>query len=120
MSLNGAAGMQTVAAEAGATVVPITAASVAGAYFGESERRLREAFAEAHRSASATRPVVLFLDEVDTLCPKRGDASGHSTRVVAQLLALLDTQSACSPHVRHVHVSMLCLNRRRIAQLRSC
>ena len=98
--------MQTVAAEAGARVLPVTAASVTGAFFGESERRLREAFAQAHASASADAPAVLFLDEVDTLCPKRAHASGHSARVVAQLLALLDSHAAHSRHVRCVQLEM--------------
>lgn len=92
--------VQTVAAEAGAQLLPVTAASVTGAYFGESERRLRDAFADAQARATARQPAVVFLDEVDTLCPQRAHASGHSARVVAQLLALLDTGAARSQHVR--------------------
>ncbi|PIA59149.1 hypothetical protein AQUCO_00400187v1 [Aquilegia coerulea] len=41
------------------------------AHVGESERILREAFAEAASNASADRPSVIFIDEIDALCPRR-------------------------------------------------
>jgi AAA+ superfamily predicted ATPase len=50
--------------EFGAVVHPVSAASVFGAYLGESERRLREAFEAAARDAAAGKLAVLFLDEV--------------------------------------------------------
>lgn len=82
------------AAECGAAVFEVTAASIVGAYVGESERRLREAF-EAARAAArvAGAPCIVFLDEVDALCPARGSAGGHEARIVAQLLTLLDGAS---------------------------
>lgn len=79
--------------EFGATVLHATAGSVFGAYVGESERRLREAFEHAVKLAAAGQLVVVFLDEVDALCPRRGSGGGggaHEARVVAQLLTLLD------------------------------
>ncbi|GLC33083.1 hypothetical protein PLESTB_000372400 [Pleodorina starrii] len=82
--------VQAVAAEAGARLHVVTAARVTGAYTGESERRLREAFAEAQADADAGRVAVVFLDEVDALCPRRDGGRAHDSRVVAQLLTLLD------------------------------
>ncbi|GAB4813702.1 hypothetical protein N2152v2_000748 [Parachlorella kessleri] len=103
------AAVHAVAREVGAPVHVVTAATLFGAYTGESERRLREAFAAAEKDAAAAgaaagkvgggRPVVLFLDEVDAICPRRGGGGGgstgqHETRVVGQLLTLLDGAGA--------------------------
>eukprot|EP00198_Chlamydomonas_reinhardtii_P002273 XP_001691609.1 cdc48-like protein [Chlamydomonas reinhardtii] len=82
--------VQAVAAEAGAVLHVVTAARVTGAYTGESERRLREVFAAAQADADAGRVAVVFLDEVDALCPRRDGGRSHDSRVVAQLLTLLD------------------------------
>ena len=95
--------VQAVAAEFGAAVHTVTAGSVFGAYTGESERRLREAFEQAatpsHEGSAAAdadphgpppAPTVLFLDELDALCPRRDSRRPHESRVVAQLLTLLD------------------------------
>ncbi|GIL63369.1 hypothetical protein Vafri_17437 [Volvox africanus] len=56
--------VQAVAAEAGASLHVVTAARVTGAYTGESERRLREAFARAQEDVEAGQVAVVFLDEV--------------------------------------------------------
>ena len=92
---------QTVAEEAGASMFAITAASITGAYLGESERRMRKVFERAQEAALAQQvPAIVFLDEADTLCAKRGAALGHGDRVVTQLLALLD-----APEERQVRCS---------------
>lgn len=52
-----------------------------------------EAAMEQARSPG-TRPIVLFLDELDALCPQRDPSRPHEARVVAQLLTLLDAISA--------------------------
>ncbi|KAI7845553.1 hypothetical protein COHA_000844 [Chlorella ohadii] len=57
------AAVHAVARECGAVLHLITASSVVGAFTGESERRLRDAFAAATRDARSGRPVVIFLDE---------------------------------------------------------
>jgi SpoVK/Ycf46/Vps4 family AAA+-type ATPase len=62
---------------------------VAAPFFGESEAKLRELFLEA-RSAAEAGPCVLFLDELDALCPKREGGSSQESRLVAQLLTLMD------------------------------
>ncbi len=96
--------MQAVASEFCATLHTVTASSVFGAYTGESERRLREAFEKAaepgegagqySRESSPPPPAVLFLDELDALCPRRDAKRPHESRVVAQLLTLLDGASS--------------------------
>ncbi|CAM9229357.1 unnamed protein product [Hapterophycus canaliculatus] len=64
-------------------------------YVGESERNVREVFAQARLAA----PCVLFFDELDSLAPARGrggDSGGVMDRVVAQLLAELDGAASAS------------------------
>ena len=56
-------------------------------YYGQSEERLREKFEEASKNA----PSVLFIDELDSIAPKREEVTGEvERRVVAQLLTLMD------------------------------
>jgi transitional endoplasmic reticulum ATPase len=56
-------------------------------FYGESERRLRDLFAEATKAA----PSVVFLDELDALAPARERVSGDlEVRIVSQLLTLMD------------------------------
>lgn len=47
--------------------------SVHRAHAGESERFLREAFSEAHSHAASGKPSVVFIDEIDSICPRRND-----------------------------------------------
>src|SRR5438876_9421180 len=59
-------------------------------YYGQSEERLREKFEEALKNA----PSVLFIDELDSIAPKREEVTGEvERRVVAQLLTLMDDLS---------------------------
>jgi SpoVK/Ycf46/Vps4 family AAA+-type ATPase len=84
-----------VASEFNAIVHLVTAGSIIGAFVGESERKLREIFATAARDAEESgAPVVLFLDDVDSLCPRRGPGQQHEARLVGQLLTLLDGASS--------------------------
>jgi SpoVK/Ycf46/Vps4 family AAA+-type ATPase len=85
--------VQAIAAEASARIISITAATIVGAYLGESERRLREAFEGAQAASRRGERCFIFLDEVDALCPHRGSVNGHEGRIVAQLLTLLDGAS---------------------------
>eukprot|EP00887_Chlorella_sp_A99_P001650 scaffold8.g1650.t1 len=84
------AAVRAVAAECGVPLLEVTAASVFGAYTGESERRLREMFEEAAARAAERGVAVVLLDEVDVLCPRRTTQRQHEARVVGQLLTLLD------------------------------
>jgi transitional endoplasmic reticulum ATPase len=56
-------------------------------FYGESEERLREVFKEAEENA----PSIIFIDEIDSIAPKREEVSGDvEKRVVSQLLTLMD------------------------------
>jgi transitional endoplasmic reticulum ATPase len=58
-----------------------------GKYYGESEQRLRDIFEEAEEKS----PSIIFIDEIDSIAPKREDVYGEvERRVVAQLLSLMD------------------------------
>ena len=58
-----------------------------GSGYGESEKRLREVFEEAAKNA----PAIVFIDEIDSIAPKRDRVAGEAEkRLVAQLLTLMD------------------------------
>ncbi|MFQ6072876.1 MAG: AAA family ATPase, partial [Methanosarcinales archaeon] len=78
---------KAVANESGANFFSIAGPEIMSKYYGESEQRLREIFEEAKKAA----PSIIFIDELDSIAPKREDVTGEvERRVVAQLLAMLD------------------------------
>jgi len=78
---------RAVANESSAKFFAIAGPEIMGSAYGESERRLREIFEQAAQSA----PSIIFIDEIDSIAPKRGQVSGEAEkRLVAQLLTLLD------------------------------
>ncbi|OGS46735.1 MAG: ATPase [Euryarchaeota archaeon RBG_16_67_27] len=78
---------KAVATEAGANFYSIQGPEIMSKYYGQSEERLRERFEEAQKNA----PSVLFIDELDSIAPKREEVTGEvERRVVAQLLTLMD------------------------------
>ncbi len=78
---------KAVATETNAHFTAINGPEVISKYYGESEKQLREIFDEAANNA----PAIVFLDEIDSICPKREDVSGEvERRVVAQMLTLMD------------------------------
>src|SRR3989441_12388841 len=78
---------KAVANEAGANFYSIQGPEIMSKYYGQSEERLREKFEEAQKNA----PSVLFIDEVDSIAPKREEVTGEvERRVVAQLRTLVD------------------------------
>ena len=78
---------QAVANESDAEFFTINGPEIMGSAYGESEKRLREVFEEAERSA----PAIVFIDEIDSIAPKRQNVSGEAEkRLVAQLLTLMD------------------------------
>jgi transitional endoplasmic reticulum ATPase len=78
---------RAVANEIDAYFTDISGPEIMSKYYGESEEQLREVFEEAEENA----PAVVFIDEIDSIAPKRGDTSGDvERRVVAQLLSLMD------------------------------
>jgi len=78
---------RAVANEIDAYFTDISGPEIMSKYYGESEEQLREIFDEATENA----PAVVFIDEIDSIAPKRGETSGDvERRVVAQLLSLMD------------------------------
>ena len=78
---------KAVASETNAHFTSINGPEIISKYYGESEKQLREIFDEA----AAKTPAIIFIDELDSIAPKREDVSGEvERRVVAQLLTLLD------------------------------
>uniref|UniRef100_A0A8C6IUF3 ATPase family gene 2 protein homolog A n=1 Tax=Melopsittacus undulatus TaxID=13146 RepID=A0A8C6IUF3_MELUD len=78
---------KAIANEVGAHVTVINGPEIISKFYGESESRLRQVFAEA----SLCQPSIIFIDELDALCPKReGAQSEVEKRVVASLLTLMD------------------------------
>ena len=78
---------RAVANESEARFFIINGPEIMGSAYGESEKRLRDVFEEAAKSA----PSIIFIDEIDSIAPKRGQVSGEAEkRLVAQLLTLMD------------------------------
>jgi transitional endoplasmic reticulum ATPase len=78
---------KAVASESGAHFISIAGPEVISKYYGESEQRLREVFEEARENA----PSIIFIDELDSIAPRRDEVTGEvERRVVAQLLTMMD------------------------------
>jgi len=78
---------QAVANESDAEFFIINGPEIMGSGYGESEKRLREVFEEATRAS----PAIVFIDEIDSIAPKRTQVPGEAEkRLVAQLLTLMD------------------------------
>lgn len=78
---------QAVANESDAEFFTINGPEIMGSGYGESEKRLREVFEAATKAA----PAIVFIDEIDSIAPKRDRVSGEAEkRLVAQLLTLMD------------------------------
>ena len=81
--------VRAVAQETDAYFINISGPEIMGKFYGESEARVRNIFAEAQAHA----PSIIFIDEIDAIAPKREDMGGEKQvekRVVAQLLSLMD------------------------------
>ncbi|NYT11632.1 MAG: CDC48 family AAA ATPase [Methanomassiliicoccales archaeon] len=78
---------KAVASETNANFTSISGPEIMSKFYGESEERLRELF----KSAEENAPSIIFIDEIDSIAPKRDEVTGEmERRVVAQLLALMD------------------------------
>ena len=78
---------KAVANETNANFYSISGPEIMSKFYGESEERLRDIFKEAEENA----PSIIFIDEIDSIAPKREEVSGDvEKRVVSQLLTLMD------------------------------
>ncbi len=84
---------QAVANESDAEFFTINGPEIMGSGYGESEKALREVFENATKSS----PAIIFIDEIDSIAPKRDKVPGEAEkRLVAQLLTLMDGLEARS------------------------
>ena len=78
---------KAVAGETNAHFISISGPEIMGKHYGESEERIREIFTQAEENA----PSIVFIDEIDSIAPKRDEVSGElEKRIVSQLLTLMD------------------------------
>src|SRR5881296_184130 len=82
---------KAVASETNANFHSISGPEIMSKFYGQSEENLRDMFKQAEENA----PAIIFIDEIDSIAPKRDEVTGEvERRVVAQLLALMDGLSA--------------------------
>jgi transitional endoplasmic reticulum ATPase len=78
---------RAVAHETDANFITISGPEIMSKFYGQSEENLRKIFKEAKENA----PSIIFIDELDSIAPKRAEVTGEvERRVVAQLLSLMD------------------------------
>jgi len=78
---------KAVANESQAHFISISGPEIMSKFYGESEARLREIFKEAREKS----PSIIFIDEIDSIAPKREEVTGEvERRVVSQMLSLMD------------------------------
>ena len=78
---------KAVANETDSAFFSIAGPEIMSKYYGESEKHLRDVFEQAEKNA----PSVIFIDEIDSIAPKRGEGTDQTEkRIVAQLLTLMD------------------------------
>jgi transitional endoplasmic reticulum ATPase len=82
---------KAVANETNASFYTIGGPEIMSKYYGESEEKLRNVFDQAEKNA----PSIIFIDEIDSIAPKREEVTGEvERRIVAQLLSLMDGMSS--------------------------
>ena len=78
---------KAVAGETNANFVSLSGPEIMGKFYGESEERIREIFTQAEENS----PSIIFIDEIDSIAPKRDEVLGEvEKRIVSQLLTLMD------------------------------
>ena len=78
---------KAVASESNSHFISISGPEIMSKFYGESEARIREIFKEAKEKS----PSIIFIDEIDSIAPKREEVTGEvERRVVSQLLSVMD------------------------------
>ena len=78
---------KAVASETEANFILLNGPEVMSKFYGESEKKIRDIFEEAEKTA----PAIIFIDEIDAIAPKREEVSGEvERRVVSQILTMMD------------------------------
>ncbi|KAJ1271739.1 hypothetical protein BS78_06G149300 [Paspalum vaginatum] len=96
--------VRAVVRECNAHLTMINPYSVHKAHVGEGEKFLREAFSEVYSQASRGKPAVVFIDELDAICPRRNNKREQESRIVGQLLTLMDGNMKSSKTLPHIVV----------------
>ncbi|WZZ87708.1 hypothetical protein YC2023_116287 [Brassica napus] len=97
--------VRAVVQECDAHLTVLSPHSVHRAHAGESEKVLREAFAEASSHAGSDKPSVIFIDEIDVLCSRRSSRGEQGVRIASQLFTLMDSNKPSSSPPRVVVVA---------------
>jgi transitional endoplasmic reticulum ATPase len=78
---------KAVASESDANFVLLNGPEIMSKFYGESEKKIRDVFEDAEKNA----PSIIFIDEIDSIAPKREDVNGEvERRVVSQILTMMD------------------------------
>ena len=78
---------KAVAGETNAHFISLSGPEIMGKHYGESEEKIREIFTQSEENS----PSIIFIDEIDSIAPKRDEVSGElEKRIVSQLLTLMD------------------------------
>ncbi|KAL6650976.1 hypothetical protein ACP70R_009901 [Stipagrostis hirtigluma subsp. patula] len=96
--------VRAIVQECNAHLTMINPYSVHKAHVGEGEKFLREAFSEAYSHASQGKPAVIFIDELDAICPRRNNRREQESRIVGQLLTLMDGNKKSPKMLPHIVV----------------
>ncbi|CAH1417050.1 unnamed protein product [Lactuca virosa] len=91
--------------ECDAHLIVLSPHSVHRAHAGESEKILRDAFAEASSHIKLRKPSVIFIDEIDAICPRRDSRRQQDIRISSQLIMLMDSSATSSSGTKVVVVA---------------
>jgi SpoVK/Ycf46/Vps4 family AAA+-type ATPase len=92
-----------IATEIDAAFYSVDAASIMSKWLGESEKNVAGLFCSAHKAAEGGNPVIIFIDEIDSLVGIRGDEVGGEVRTRNQFLKEMDN-ILDKKRVSHVYV----------------
>ncbi|WCJ41479.1 hypothetical protein M5689_022347 [Euphorbia peplus] len=96
--------VRAVVKECDAHLILISPHTVHKSHAGESEKILREAFSDAASHALTGKPSVIFIDEIDALCPQRNSRREQDVRLASQLFILMDANRNCGTSSAQVAV----------------
>ncbi|KAI3720172.1 hypothetical protein L6452_21085 [Arctium lappa] len=97
--------VRAVVRECDAHLIVLSPHSVHRAHAGESEKILRDAFAEASSHIKLGKPSVIFIDEIDAICPRRDSRRQQDIRVSSQLIMLMDSSATSTSGTKVVVVA---------------
>ncbi|XP_076947217.1 cell division control protein 48 homolog B-like [Bidens hawaiensis] len=97
--------VRAVVRECDAHLIVLSPHSVHRAHAGESEKVLRDAFSEASLHINLGKPSVIFIDEIDAICPRRDSRKQQDIRVASQLIMLMDSSATSTSGAKVVVVA---------------